>query len=137
MARILVADDAALLRKLACRSLGEHQTIEAQDGYEALEFIQEHRPEIAILDWMMPGMSGVEVCRAIREDPELAGITVILMTARGGMESENEAREAGVDHFVTKPIMPRQLSTLVDQIVALQRRARRIALHADHAASAS
>ena len=59
------------------------------------------------------------------------------MTARGGMESENEAREAGVDHFVTKPIMPRQLSTLVDQIVALQRRARRIALHADHAASAS
>ena len=74
MARILVADDAALLRKLACRSLGEHQTIEAQDGYEALELIQEHRPEIAILDWMMPGMSGVEVCRAIREDPELAGM---------------------------------------------------------------
>jgi two-component system phosphate regulon response regulator PhoB len=137
MARILVADDAALLRRLACRSLGEHQTIEAQDGYEALDLIQEHRPDIAILDWMMPGLSGVEVCRSIREDPELTGIKVILMTARGGMDSENEARDAGVDHFVTKPIMPRQLSTLVDQIVVVQRRDRRKALNAEHAASAS
>ena len=93
-----------------------------------LPSIQEHRPDIAILDWMMPGLSGIEVCRAIREDPELAGIKIILMTARSGFDSENEARDAGVDHFITKPIMPRQLLTLVDRIMALKRRAERLAL---------
>jgi CheY-like chemotaxis protein len=128
MANILVADDAAMLRVLACRSLEGHRTVEAKDGDEALALIQEHRPDIAILDWMMPGLSGVEVCRAIREDPDLAGIKVILMTARSGLDSENEARDAGVDHFISKPIMPRQLLTLVDGIVAIKRRAERLAL---------
>ena len=133
MAHILVADDAALLRVLACRSLEGHRTVEAKDGDEALALIYEHRPDIAILDWMMPGMSGVDVCRAIREDPELASIKVILMTARSGFDSENEARDAGVDHFITKPIMPRQLLTLVDRIMAAKRRARRMELVASQA----
>jgi CheY-like chemotaxis protein len=118
MARILIADDAAMLRILASRSLEGHKTFEASDGHEALALTREHRPQIAILDWMMPGLSGIDVCRAIREDPDLAGIQVVMMTARSGFDSENEAREAGVDHFIAKPIMPRQLSTLVDKIVA-------------------
>src|SRR5438046_2350494 len=118
MARILIADDAAMLRVLASRSLGAHKTIQAADGHEALALIKEHRPDIVILDWMMPGLSGIEVCRAIREDPDLAGTQIIIMTARGGLDSANQARDAGVDHFITKPIMPRQLSTLVDKILA-------------------
>jgi two-component system phosphate regulon response regulator PhoB len=125
MARILVADDAALLRVLACRSLEGHRTMEACDGDEALALAREHHPDIAILDWMMPGLSGVDVCRAMRDDPDLAGIQIILMTARTGFDSEAEAREAGVDHFISKPIMPRQLLTLVDRIVAAKRRAPR------------
>lgn len=125
MARILVADDAAMLRILACRSLDGHRTIEAQDGDEALALVREHRPAIAILDWMMPGLSGLEVTREIRDDPDLAGVQIILMTGHGGFDSENEAREAGVDHFITKPIMPRQLLTLVDRMIAARREARR------------
>lgn len=128
MARILVADDAAMLRILACRSLEGHATVQAQDGHQALDLVREHHPDIAILDWMMPGLSGIEVCRAIREDPDLTDIKVILMTARSGFDSENEAREAGVDHFLTKPIMPRQLLTLVDRIMVTRRRAERLAL---------
>jgi two-component system, OmpR family, phosphate regulon response regulator PhoB len=127
MAKILVADDAALLRVLACRSLTGHQTIEARDGEEALAFAREHHPHIAILDWMMPGLSGIEVCRAIRDDPDLAGMHIILMTARTGFDSEAEALDAGVDHFITKPIMPRQLSTLVDKIISGRRRETRSA----------
>src|SRR3954462_2634097 len=122
MARILIADDAAMLRVLASRSLGGHKTIEAADGHEALALAKEHRPDIVILDWMMPGLSGIEVCRAIREDPNLAGTQIIIMTARTGFDSENEAREAGLDHFIPKPSMPRQLSTLVDKMVAEPRR---------------
>jgi CheY-like chemotaxis protein len=117
MARILIADDAAMLRVLASRSLGSHKTMEASDGHEALALVKEHRPDIAILDWMMPGLSGVDVVRAIREDPDLAGMQIVMMTARTGFDSEQEALEAGVDHFIAKPIMPRQLATLVDKIV--------------------
>jgi CheY-like chemotaxis protein len=117
MARILVADDAALLRVLACRSLSGHRTIEAADGESALALAREQHPHIVILDWMMPGMSGIEVCRAIRQDPDLSSTKVILMTAKSGFDNESEARDAGVDHFISKPIMPRQLSSLVDRIV--------------------
>ena len=74
MAQILIADDAAMLRVLASRSLGGHKTVEASNGHEALALAREHRPDIAILDWMMPGLSGLEVCRAMREDPDLAGL---------------------------------------------------------------
>jgi CheY-like chemotaxis protein len=126
MARIVIADDAAMLRILASRSLGGHKTMEASDGHEALALIKEHRPDVAILDWMMPGLSGIDVVRAIREDPELAGLQIVMMTARTGFDSENEAREAGVDHFIAKPIMPRQLSTLVDKIVADLSASRRV-----------
>ena len=118
MAKILSADDAAMLRILACRSLTGHRTIEAEDGEEALALIKEHRPRIVILDWMMPKMSGIDVARAIREDPALASIKIIVMTARTGFDSETEAMEAGVDHFVAKPIMPRQLSMLVERVLA-------------------
>src|SRR5215213_5619736 len=128
MARILVADDAAMLRRLASRSLEGHRTFEAQDGDEALALIHEHRPHIVILDWMMPGLSGINVTRAIREDPDLAKINVVLMTGQGGFDSETEAREAGVDHFITKPIMPRQLLTLVERIIADRRQAKEEAL---------
>jgi len=117
MARILVADDAAMLRVLVCRSLFGHKTIEAEDGTEALELTRQHRPDIVILDWVMPGMTGVEVARAIREDASLSHIQIIMMTARSGFDSEDQAKAAGVDHFITKPIMPRQVSTLVDKIL--------------------
>jgi len=118
MARILIADDAAMLRVLVSRSLGGHRTLQAGDGHEALALAKEHRPDIVILDWMMPGLSGIEVCRAIRADPDLVGTQIIIMTARTGFDSANQARDAGVDHFINKPIMPRQLSTLVDKILA-------------------
>lgn len=118
MARILVADDAAMLRILVCRSLDGHRTFEAQNGDEALELVLEHRPDIVILDWLMPGLTGIEVSKKIREDPSFSGTQIIMMTARTGFDSQDQARAAGVDHFITKPIMPKQLSNLVDRILA-------------------
>jgi len=126
MARILVADDAALLRVLVCRSLGSHRTIQAEDGPEALALTVEHRPDIVILDWMMPGLSGLEVSQAIRDDPSLAGIQIVMMTARTGFDSEDQARAAGGDHFISKPIMPRQVSNLVERILASKRGAQQL-----------
>jgi CheY-like chemotaxis protein len=124
MVRILVADDAAMLRVLVCRSLGDHQVFQATDGDEALVLAQEHRPDIVILDWEMPGLDGIAVSRAIRDDPDLAGIQIVMITARNGLDSRERARAAGVDHFIHKPLMPRQISNLVEKILVSEGRAR-------------
>jgi len=133
MARILVADDAAFLRILVCRSLVDHETIEASSGDEALELLRKHRPDIAILDWLMPGLSGIEVCQAVREDPALAETQIIIMTARGAVDSAWQARAAGVNAFIHKPIMPGQIKSLVRRLLA--RKAASTA--SDHAPTAS
>lgn len=117
MARILIADDAALIRILVSRSLVGHETIQASDGDEALQLLLEHQPDIAILDWIMPGLDGIEICKAARNDPSLANTQFVVMTSRETYEVEQDAREAGVNYFLRKPIMPRQLAELVDSIL--------------------
>lgn len=109
-----------MLRVLACRSLDGHRTMEADNGEAALALARHFHPDIVILDWMMPGLSGVEVSQAIKNDPDLNHTKIIMMTARSGFDSETQARAAGVDHFISKPLMPRQLLTLVDRIVLEQ-----------------
>lgn len=117
MARILVAEDARLVRVMLSRSLSLHEIIGTGDGHEALALMREHHPEIAILDWNMPGLDGLEVVKAVRADPDLAHIRLVMMTARTDYNAEREAREAGIDHFVRKPIMPRQITSLVEQLL--------------------
>jgi DNA-binding response OmpR family regulator len=111
-----------MVRLLVCRSLRDHAVIDAQDGERALALIRERRPHVAILDWQMPLMSGLEVCRAVRADPALDAVTVIMMTARSDLDSQRAARAAGAAHFIPKPLMPRQLSTLVDRVLASRAR---------------
>ncbi len=123
MAKILVADDAVMLRVLVSRSLVGHEIVQASDGDEALVLAREHRPEVVILDWMMPGLSGIEVCEAIRADPDLAATRLILMSARGDYDSQRRAIAAGVDGFVAKPVMPRQIADMVEAILATPGRA--------------
>jgi CheY-like chemotaxis protein len=118
MARILVADDAAMVRLIVCRSLKEHETQAAADGQQALERLREWQPDIAILDWMMPGLTGLEVCQAARSDPSIAGTIFVMMTARSDLAAEQQARSAGIDHFIRKPVMPRQLDNLVERLLS-------------------
>jgi two-component system, OmpR family, phosphate regulon response regulator PhoB len=113
MVRVLVADDAAMVRRVVCRSLQPHETLEAEDGRQALEMLRVYSPKVAILDWMMPGLSGLEVCQEARSDPSTTQTIFVIMTARREQGAEDQARLAGVSHFIRKPFMPLELADLV------------------------
>ena len=91
--RILVADDFPVLRLLVRRTLDGHEVFEAGTGDEALQLLDTARPSVAILDVNMPGGSGLDVCRAIRRDPAWAATVVIVITANGAMDAEQQALE--------------------------------------------
>lgn len=111
--RILVAEDQPIHARLLDVMLEElgHQMVHAGDGEEAWRILSAaDRPELALIDWMMPGLSGVELCRRIRAEPALTGVYVILLTARDTVDDVVEGLGAGANDFVTKPFEPRELA---------------------------
>ena len=125
--RVLIADDEATSRHLIQATLGSwgFEVLLAVDGCEALRVLQESGgPEIAILDWMMPGIDGLDVCRRMRATMPNAATYIILVTARGGLENVVRGLEAGADDYITKPFDPRELRARLHvgvRIVQLQR----------------
>src|SRR5687768_14845277 len=111
--RVLVVDDTedirALLRVVFRRSAFPMTVDEAASGKEALEKVEATPPHIMILDIMMPGMDGYEVCRRIRAREETARLPVIMLTAREDTESRNQGFLAGADDYLVKPCNPREL----------------------------
>jgi len=110
--RVLIADDEATTRHLIQVTLGNwgFEVLAAENGSEALRILQgSNRPEIALLDWVMPGVDGLEVCRRMRVALPAAPSYIILITARGGLENIVQGLEAGADDYVTKPFDPREL----------------------------
>jgi len=115
---ILIADDEpALLRILEWNfSRAGFTVLVASDGDQALAAIQANRPEAALLDAMMPGKTGPEVCRLVRADPKLAGMKLGLLSAKGRDEASDMAGESGADFYETKPFSP---DALVERIQKL------------------
>ena len=119
MKTVLIADDEPNLRLLVCATIesDDYTVVEAADGDEALDLIQQHRPEIALLDVQMPGKTGLDLTRAIKRDPLLAAIYVILLTSKA-QEADNVAgRAAGADLYLTKPFSPLQLLAAVEEVL--------------------
>jgi DNA-binding response OmpR family regulator len=110
--RVLVADDEATSRHLiqAILTGWGFEVLMAAEGGEALDILgASSPPEIVLLDWMMPGADGLEVCRRIRAAKPQATTYIILVTARGGLENVVQGLEAGADDYLTKPFDPREL----------------------------
>jgi len=123
MTLVLVADDDADIRDLVVfkvEQLGV-EVLAVGDGQAALDAVRERRPDLAVLDVSMPGLSGIDVCRMIRADPEIAGTPVIMLTARVQEQDVEFGFTAGADDYVTKPFSPREL---VSRIQALLSRSR-------------
>ena len=127
MLSILIADDAPSVRKLLRLILEPtHLVIEAGDGDDALRQLHAHRPDLAILDVAMPARNGIEVCRQLRQDPQLAATGVIVLTANGTPADRSAALAAGADHFLTKPFSPGRVVRLVAAMDATRTADRRI-----------
>lgn len=104
---ILAVDDEASNLQLLRQILQDHYRLRfAKDGTRALELVREERPNLILLDVMMPGMSGYEVCAALKADPALASIPVIFVTALNDTDDELEGFEAGAVDYITKPVSP-------------------------------
>jgi two-component system, OmpR family, response regulator MtrA len=123
MARILVADDDVDIRELVefkLSTLG-HDVVAVSDGAAAVDACQEQRPDLAVLDVMMPGMSGLDAVRAIRSDPGLSDLPVILLTARAQEGDVDTGFDSGADDYITKPFSPRELATRVQALLGRAR----------------
>jgi two-component system alkaline phosphatase synthesis response regulator PhoP len=117
--RIVVADDSDMILSLVVLALQRegYEPATATNGADALARIREVRPQLVILDALMPNGDGYDVCRAVRDDPDLERPYVIMLTA-GARESDRERAEvAGVDEFITKPFSPAELRARVREIL--------------------
>ncbi|MFW5991153.1 MAG: response regulator [Candidatus Nanoarchaeia archaeon] len=115
MKKILVADDEYTMRELLEMSLEEdYEIIKAEDGEEALKKTSEEKPDLIVLDIMMPKMDGFEVCRKLKSDKETYKIPIIVLTAKHSPGDLKTAISCDVDEFITKPFEPDKLKRRVD-----------------------
>lgn len=113
--KILVVDDDPNIRELIVETLSEDKylSIEARDGKEALEICQVERPDIIVLDVMMPDLDGLEVCLQLRGEALTSHIPIILLTAKGLLEDKIKGMETGADDYLTKPFDPLELEARI------------------------
>jgi two-component system alkaline phosphatase synthesis response regulator PhoP len=116
---ILLVDDEANLRILVSATLDEAQyrIIEATDGTAALELARQQRPDLLVLDWMMPGLNGIDVVQALRQDPVTAHIPIIMLSARGQETDKERGRSVGTSAYLVKPFSPLELLRTVEEIL--------------------
>lgn len=121
--KILIVDDEPAIRDMVAFALrkGEFDPIHAGDAREAQSAIADHVPDLILLDWMLPGTSGLELARRWRKDPLTREIPIIMLTARGEENDRVGGLEAGVDDYVVKPFSAREL---LARIRAVMRRSR-------------
>jgi len=119
---LIVEDEQALVTLLRYNfEAAGYEVATALDGDEALMAIAERRPDLIVLDWMLPSISGLEVCRQIRRKPETRDVPVIMLTARGEEADRVRGLDSGADDYVTKPFSPTEL---VARVRAVLRRSR-------------
>lgn len=119
---LVVEDEEAIMTLLRYNLEKEGFRVHcAMDGEEALTQVKEYKPDLIVLDWMLPSMSGVDVCRSLRRNGETKNIPIIMLSARGEEDDRVQGLDSGADDYVTKPFSP---SELIARIRAVFRRIR-------------
>jgi len=114
--RILVVDDEAMTREVV-GALIESGTVAvemAASGQQALDLARETPPDLVLLDVMMPGMDGFEVCRSLKSDPATKGVRIVMLTALSDAHARRCAQDAGADGFLVKPFSARELFAVLE-----------------------
>lgn len=117
--KILVVDDFSTMRRIIknlLRDLGFTNTDEADDGTTALPMLQKGGYDLLITDWNMPGMQGIDLLKAVRADPKLASLPVMMVTAEQKKEQIIEAAKAGVNGYIVKPFTAATLKEKLEKI---------------------
>ena len=122
MQKILVCDDDPNIRNIIDFGLQAEgfQVLAAADGAEALELARREAPDLVILDVMMPGSDGVEVCAALKQDEATRHLPVLLLTARTGKQDRDRGLAAGADDYITKPFSPGRLVEKVQSVLGVR-----------------
>ena len=120
---ILVVEDETAIQKLLAYNLNAagYEVAQAFDGEEALTLVEEHEPDLVLVDWMLPQLSGIELCRRLRRRPASAHVPIIMLTARAEEPDRLRGLDTGADDYVTKPFSPAEL---IARIRAVMRRVR-------------
>ena len=118
--QILVVEDESAVRELLAATLSGagYEVLEAATGSEAQQLVGDENPSLILLDWMLPGMSGLEFAKWLKRDDRLCEIPLIMLTARDEENYKVQGLEAGVDDYVTKPFSTRDLTEKVKQILS-------------------
>ena len=119
MRRLLIVDYEDGVSALVRMTLdsGSYEIFEACEGTQALEMARRHHPELVLLDVMLPDISGLEVCRQMKDDAALGSTTVIMLTARAQTTDLGDAEAAGADGYFTKPFSPIALTRKVEEVL--------------------
>lgn len=119
--KILIVDDEAAIREMIsiALDLAGYECLEAEDALQAHHLVVDERPALILLDWMLPGMSGIELARRLKRDENTSEIPIIMLTARGEEDNKIQGLDAGADDYITKPFSTREL---VSRIKAVLRR---------------
>ena len=119
--RILIVDDEAAIREMIsiALDLAGFDCIEAEDALQAHHLVVDERPALILLDWMLPGMTGIELARRLKRDENTSEIPIIMLTARGEEDNKIQGLDAGADDYITKPFSTREL---ISRIKAVLRR---------------
>ena len=119
MDKLLIADDEPSVRLLVAATLSseEYEIIEATNGADALALARAERPRAMLLDVNMPGMTGIEVCREVKADAQLASVAVVMLTSADEPEDREAGLAAGAIAYLTKPFRPLELLRIIERVM--------------------
>jgi len=117
--KILIADDNENIRDALTYLLEDegYELVLAVDGADTIRKVRDLKPDILFLDIMMPEINGYDVCRTIKNDPDMKGTYVIMLTAKGQVAEQERGREVGADEYIVKPFSPMEILSRVKQIL--------------------
>jgi DNA-binding response OmpR family regulator len=120
MKKILIAEDEEDIRELVVFKLSSagYEVTTAGDGEEALVKARVVRPDLVLLDWMMPRLNGLDTAVAMRADPDLAAIPLIVLTAKSQERDIERGFSAGIDDYIVKPFSPKELLSRIEAVLA-------------------
>jgi two-component system, OmpR family, alkaline phosphatase synthesis response regulator PhoP len=117
MSKVIVVDDEPFILMMIEDKLkkAKMEVVTLRESRDAMAVIKKEKPDLVILDWMMPELSGIELCKMIKTDPEISDIPIFMLTAKGQDSDEQLGLQCGVSRYITKPFSPKSLLEMIQE----------------------